>query len=245
MNPAVCLGFRNWHVPHLQRCVETLQRGGIPIIVADLGSKPSLSALLREWLMVRVVEAPSEEWSRSKALNLAAKAAPPDVDTFIFTDADMLFPVSWFKALIRAPHTDTTMWLTDSRDLSPLSGGRAPDWWLDDMWLFRVSQPHDRIGQGAAMVVPRRWFESVGGFDEFYAVWGAEDNDLVLRAEWAGLDVQWLGPPDDAWVTHQWHRRDWPTPAQLAQVKRNRAYLNERIRARGPITRNQEVTISP
>lgn len=237
---AVCLGFRNWHVPHLERCVETLQRGGLPIVIADLGSRPSLKGLLGDWPLVTVVEAPAVEWSRSVALNTAARACPEHIKTLVFTDADMLFPASWFGAMTTAVtmHDHNNVWLTDSRDLSPLAGGRSIEWWMDDAWLHRVSVPHDRVGQGAAMVIPRKWFESVGGFDEYYRVWGAEDNDLVLRAEWAGLTVDWLGPPEAAWVTHQWHRRDWATPAQLAQVQRNRAYLAERIAESGPIVRN-------
>jgi len=87
------------------------------------------------------------------------------------------------------------------------------------------------------MVVPAEWFWKVGGFDEFYQVWGAEDQDLVDRATWDGLPVQWL---PEAWVVHQWHRRDWPTPAQFDVVNRNRVYYRARGVARGPIVRNKE-----
>jgi hypothetical protein len=79
-------------------------------------------------------------------------------------------------------------------------------------------------------------------------VWGCEDNDLTARAQWDGLDVRRLSnevPPWSsaefigAWVAHQWHRRDWPTPEQLAQVRRNRAYFYQRIADGGPIIRNR------
>jgi GT2 family glycosyltransferase len=85
------------------------------------------------------------------------------------------------------------------------------------------------------MVAYRRWFHRVGGFDEFYRVWGAEDNDLVLRAEWDGVGAEWIS---GAVVYHQWHRRDWPTPEQTEQVAINREYLAARARAGGPIVRN-------
>ena len=88
------------------------------------------------------------------------------------------------------------------------------------------------------MLIPIPWFQEVGGFDEVYQVWGAEDNDLILRARWAGLDVAWLLPEQDAWVVHQHHTRSWPVPSQMAQVRRNRDYLAQRELEQGPIIRN-------
>jgi hypothetical protein len=239
-----CLGFRDWHVAHLRRCLDTLTQVKLPIVLADLGSRPATRAAVRETVQqhanVTLVEAEADEWSRSRALNLAAAAAAA-ADTLVFTDADMLFPARWGWALrwnLSRPRGTETLWLTDSRDLPSLDFPLPSDWWRNAGWLHRSSTPHTRLGQGAAMIVPRRWFTSVGGFDEFYKVWGAEDNDLVLRAEWSGLPVEWLGPPESAWVAHQWHRRDWPTSDQIEQVQRNRAYLAARITARGPVVRN-------
>jgi GT2 family glycosyltransferase len=106
-----------------------------------------------------------------------------------------------------------------------------------DWELYQSSTIHPTVGQGGAMVVPIPWFIKVGGFDEAYEVWGAEDNDLVLRAQWDGLPIEWL-PEESAWVVHQYHNRAWPTTKQADQVKRNRVYLAERIAAKGPIIRN-------
>lgn len=243
--PTVCLGFRNWHVDHLHRCITRLATSGWPIVFVDYGSEPALAAALARTLhdypTVHTVLVPPQaapEWSRAAALNRAAEAAP-NATTLVFTDADMLFPREWFEvceAMLDAAEGRETLWLTDSRDL-PRLGAQAPeDWWVRDPWLRAASVEHDRVGQGAAMVVPGAWFRAVGGFDEVYRVWGAEDNDLVLRARWAGLTVDWL---PGAWVAHQWHSRNWATPAQLQQVQRNRDYLAHRIAERGPVIRNQ------
>ena len=242
---AVCLGFRNWHVGHLARALAGWMRARVPVVVVDLGTAwPDISRVRATVAATgaRLIEAPREDWSRSEALNLAAAAAPEAVDTLVFTDADMLVPESWFDAVAAALSREQgreTVWLTDSRDLP--EGAERELWW-DPAWLWRVSRAHPRVGQGAAMVVPRAWFTRVGGFDEVYRVWGAEDNDLVLRAEWDGVPVRWLEPPEQAWVAHQWHRRDWPTAAQYAQVQKNRAYLAERIGERGPVVRNRVLT---
>jgi len=47
---------------------------------------------------------------------------------------------------------------------------------------------------GAAMFVQRKWFESVGGFDERY-VWSWEETDLIRQAEAEGKFVKPLDLP--------------------------------------------------
>lgn len=240
--PVLCLGFRDWHLAHLDRGLETLSASGWPIILVDFGSHPTVAAIVRRLAMrhptVTLLPQAAREWSRGQALNCAAHAAPP-TDTLVFTDADMLFPPDWFAvatAMLDTPGGREQVWLTDSRDLPRLSGQEPPAWWHSPAWLQAASTPHDRIGQGAAMLVPRAWFDRVGGFDEYYHIWGCEDNDLVLRATWDGVPHDWL---PGAWVAHQWHPRDWPTPEQYQQVQRNRDYLAHRIAERGPVMRNR------
>jgi hypothetical protein len=247
--PAICLGFRNWHLDHLDRCLETLTSSHRwPIVVVDYGCHPEIRAKVQAILaqphlddVTLVVQMTAAEWSRSRALNLAAAHVPPETRTLVFTDADMLFPMEWFEAclaMLDTPSGREGLWLTDSRDLPRLNGPQPQPggWWNSAAWLLGMSQEHSRVGQGAAMVVPRDWFNRVGGFDEYYHVWGCEDNDLVLRAKWDQVAVDWL---PGAWVAHQWHPRDWPTTTQYQQVQRNRDYLAHRIADHGPIVRNR------
>jgi hypothetical protein len=240
----ICLGFRNWHLDHLERCLDTLQRGPWPVSLIDLGSAPGVLEHVdriaqAHACVVSFCLMPQPEWSRSVALNEAARllGGGPGAETLVFTDADMLFPESWFEILatmLDAEGGRETLWLTDSRDLPRASARWPAGWWRSEPWLLASTVEHDRVGQGAAMVVPRAWFDRVGGFDEAYRVWGCEDNDLVLRAQWDGQPVDWL---PGAWVAHQYHDRTWPTPEQLQQVARNRTYLAARIAERGPVIR--------
>lgn len=239
-----CLGFRNWSLEHLQRCLASIRSNTIaPIIVTDLGSDEGLIRFVRQTVDKaggRLLSEPAQEWSRSRALNLAARAQSPEVDWLVCTDADMLFPSSWFPLadLVATTEEERKLWLTRSRDLDQLATESLPmlPFHPSDAWLWESSAPHGNdLGQGAAMLIPRDWFERVGGFDEYYTVWGCEDNDLTLRAQWSGCPVDWLPL---AWVAHQWHPRDWPTPTQFEQVRRNREYLYQRMVDRGPVVRN-------
>ena len=230
---AVCIGFRNWHVSHLDRCLASLlaQTGArfAEVSLVDLGSDGTAlqdEILIASQYGVSVLLASRAEWSRSVALNMAARHS--SASWLLFTDADMIFPEEYIVRVFGLILAEDTLYLTRSRDFG------HPSIYDGSVWdpphtlakLRGLTTPHDDVGQGGGMLVPREWFEKVGGFDEFYSVWGAEDNDLVLRAQWNGLRVEWL---PDVFVAHQWHRRDWPTLAQFAQVQRNRAYLAERI----------------
>jgi hypothetical protein len=245
---AVCIGFRAeevdaWRLAHLDRCLASLTRGtSAPVVVCDLGSDDSVFAQLAGITDEReayLLAEGGDEWSRSRALNAAAWVVCRGElaervllvpDWLIFTDADTFFPRDWFAAAEWAMGDGATRWppaivgLTPSRDI--------PEWamplgdkllsYLDEE-LRLLTTPHPPEGQGAAMVVPRAWFERVGGFDEYYRGWGGEDTDLVFRAQWDGLHVEWL----PSFVCHQWHSRA-AAPELWAKVLANRTYLAER-----------------
>jgi len=233
----ICIGFRNWHLEHLHRCLASLRRGtDAPITLCDTGtSEPDFDRVveLADVHDAYLLAEPHPEWSRSRALNAAARAAVESEfsrpDWLAFTDADMLFPRLWFPAAERAMGSSPPwLWVTPSRDLpawamEPAHARRLETY--DDEDLHALTVEHPPTGEGGAMLVPRAWFARVGGFDEFYRGWGAEDNDLTLRARWDGLPVERL---PDAWVAHQHHSRE-ASPELWAKVLANRAYLAERV----------------
>lgn len=231
-----CLGFRRWPVDHLHRCLRSLARFQRPVIVTildDLAGARDALHCPTVLTSLRWIVHPRDEWSRAVALNVAARRA--ETPYICFTDADMLFPSSWL-ARAEACASPRRLLLTDSRDLdetttSTLTGDE------DEGWLEGHSVGHPRVGMGAAMVVSREWITAVHGFDEQMQVWGAEENDLVWRAQLDGLQTGWL---TGTFVVHQWHRRDWCSDEQWVSVKRNRAILSDRIEQRGPVTVNAE-----
>ncbi len=60
-----------------------------------------------------------------------------------------------------------------------------------------------------SMAAPARLLREVGGFDERYTGYGAEDTDMAMRLRTAGAPLHWVG---GAWAFHQHHaevgRRD-------------------------------------
>lgn len=248
-----CIGFKGWHLDHLERClywIERLRTEDDEIIVCDLGSRVDtvreVLALVQPHWGTRsgklFVSAWAADWSRAEALNRAAAQARQP--WLVFVDADMLLPTCWIPAITADIFADpeSPVRLTRSRDLPDFGPHPFPiPGVLDDAWLHAMTTEHPETGQGAATVARRDWFIRVGGFDETYRTWGAEDSDLALRAEWGtGHPIRWVS---GAWAAHQWHSRAWGnTPEIAAQVRKNREYLAARIAERGPIVRNQHLT---
>lgn len=64
----------------------------------------------------------------------------------------------------------------------------------------------------------------IGGFDERYQGYGAEDTDVSYRAEAAGVPMTWVG---GALAYHQWHPVSDPPAEHLADILRNGALFAE------------------
>lgn len=66
-------------------------------------------------------------------------------------------------------------------------------------------------------VLPGTW-DRVGGFDERFEGYGAEDTDFAFRADRAGVGLTWVGGAE---VYHQWHPSGSPPVRHLDDILRN------------------------
>jgi hypothetical protein len=69
-----------------------------------------------------------------------------------------------------------------------------------------------------AFAVPPAVHARIGGFDEGYVGYGAEDTDYAFRARRAGVPFVWVG---GAWSHHQHHRTQTPPVQHLQDIVRN------------------------
>lgn len=65
----------------------------------------------------------------------------------------------------------------------------------------------------------------VGGFDEAFEGYGAEDTDLAMRARAAGVGLVWVGGAE---AFHQWHETSTPPVQHLDDILRNGALFADR-----------------
>lgn len=91
----------------------------------------------------------------------------------------------------------------------------------------RVARPTDRyeLFWSLSFAVRRRTLlERIGGFDEGYGGYGAEDTDLALRARDAEVPLAWLG---GAWAFHQHHDTYDPPVQHVASIVANARRFHE------------------
>ncbi len=83
---------------------------------------------------------------------------------------------------------------------------------------------HDLFWSLSFALTPQTW-ERVGGFDEAYAGYGAEDTDFGQRAAAAGVPLAWVG---GARASHQHHPTQTPPVQHLYDVLRNGRLFRDR-----------------
>jgi GT2 family glycosyltransferase len=81
----------------------------------------------------------------------------------------------------------------------------------------RDATGHDLFWSLSFAVTPSTW-HAVGGFDERYAGYGAEDTDFARRAARAGRSLAWVG---SARSFHQHHAVSSPPVEHVADIVRN------------------------
>lgn len=121
-----------------------------------------------------------EPFSRSAAINNAARLATRDI--FIITDADIVFDVDQIARAILGltgftwiiPYTILNyLTLKQTNELQKME----PNVTLKALDFTGCNQRDcTSIMFGGISVVPRNYFEKIGGFDERFKDWGYEDN---------------------------------------------------------------------
>ena len=173
------------------------------------------------------------------ARNAAARLAlEHDVDLLVFLDVDCLpgshlleryvdaarrapddllcGPVTYLESVQRPATLDDLDALTRPHPVRPHPADRtvvtASETEFDLFWSLSFA------------VTPATWHR-IGGFDEAYEGYGAEDTDLGRRARAADVGLQWVG---GAHAYHQWHPAGSPPWRHLDDILRNGALFAER-----------------
>ena len=231
---------------------QTYPRNLFEVIVVDDGSPTPLAPPCSTPLDVKVVHQEDRGFGLARGRNTGVRAAAHDI--LLFLDGDLLAEAGWIKAHARWHHAvsdaltigfyanvamdgiDAETIRRRAGSLEELFAGRPtePSWverqmrmtndltsWDDD--LFRVAGG----GNGG---VSRAFYELVGGYDESFTGWGAEDVEFAYRAYTRG---GLLVPVRDAFAWHQglqkegwaakWKRGE-PQHAKAAQLIAHRRF---------------------
>ena len=206
---SVIVCCRNVDRARLRRCLRSLWQqdfsADVELIISDFGSnaekREELASLCQEVGARHVYTDARCAWARSLALNIGIQAATKK--WVMTTDADMIFAPNFLGMLscYATAFGAKTVFYAQPVKLSPC---RLPlDWQAEHFAEFvKKGRVYGREGKGGCQVAPRELLWRIKGFNENYAVWGCEDEDLYERIGWAGYERIWLRP---GYYMHQWH----------------------------------------
>lgn len=198
------------------------------------GRRDQLWDYTRKWLAntvgwdVIVGASPNGPFNRSAAINQAAAA---DWDVAIVHDADTIVPAHQLEAAVdTATHTGRlTFAFTTVMELNRT---------CTDHVLAAGSIDFDHLGvdlirteplatQSSAVVITRPLWNRIGGFDEKFVGWSAEDNAFCRAATIIGGEPQRIG----GHAFHLWHPHGRPPgsdPNYIRNQRRWRQYQSAR-----------------
>lgn len=200
------LTVRDWDLTRVDMCLRSLRAQkdvDSEIVVVDYGStdKNGLASVVskHDCVYVRVEAA---EWSRSNAMNVAAKAASGRY--LIFADADLVFAPDVLSSTVSRLSADpNSVLLFQFRDLP---GSILPEDLLDDVdfeYLDSMAVWRPRWGMGV-QAYTAELFTKIRGFDDRMKIYGGEDNDIAKRARFNGFRLRWVNGPEFG-LYHVWH----------------------------------------
>lgn len=202
---SIVFGFKNRDVLRVERCLKSLDAqydGDFEVIFVDYGSELPLQRAVKEILggfsFVRYVytEMRGRPWNRAHALNIGARLAQGDI--LMTTDIDLIF--SDFSLRKMLDFYDGQSSLHATCHYLP----EKFDKWHELSAHMETYGAPCKDALGLLMVLPRQTFLSIGGFDEFYHFWGAEDEDIENRLEMSGFPTRFLDVNEFP-LYHQWH----------------------------------------
>ncbi|MBT3463570.1 glycosyltransferase, partial [archaeon] len=206
------------------------------IVLVDYGSDEVVSENLKDFLKNNGVSCIKvrnvKNWNRSHALNIGLKNC--STKYILCSDIDMVFEKNYISECVKEMQFNMFHVLyTDMLD-SPKNFGRLD--FINDYGKIRKKCK----GRGAAFVnsaykygssicfTLSYFFKVIRGYDEFYKLWGAEDEDVQKRLELMGLVFKDVSSKTSH--IHQWHPQHEGvknTKGFEDQVKKNEIYLRE------------------
>lgn len=213
---------------HVSRLIEGLCRSTLPpdeLIIVDMGGPPIDVSVAS--FPVRVLPLTDVHLPLAKARNLAAALARNAV--LVFLDVDCIPAAGLLGALRDTLGQHDALVCAEIRYLTKLAV--QPYWQEDDLWGNSVTHPvrsfppsgirvesNPGLFWSLAFGITAALFARLGGFDERFSGYGAEDTDFGFRAHHAGVDLLFLG---GAVAFHQYHDTYDPPLQHFDDIIRN------------------------
>lgn len=239
MSVSVVLGVRNRVGHRLVNCLASLVNQTHPreqceILVVDYGSERTyaaeLSQVCADFGATHIQAMVTGPWNRAHCLNIGIRQAR---FTFVLTgDVDVIFAPDYLSTAVQVlvddplsavysqcldlPEDADGFLVSSARDDSNVN--------FEELLSVARARSSGTMNQGIVMTY-RAYFEEVRGYDEYYEVWGSEDNDLGRRFAYLGLTHRSIAA--ESYYLHQWHSKFEGVGSHIeAARQRNEAYFS-------------------
>jgi len=222
---------------HLRNLLEGLSRGTrLPeeCVLVDMDEAPAPLPPLP--FPLRHLHRPSRGLPLAEARNRAARAASQPV--LVFLDVDCIPAAGLVEALARDALAHDALICCEIRYL-PAEANPGDSGWEESRLLARGlrhtvrhfpesgirPEPNTGLFWSLCFAVRRDTFLRLGGFDEAYTGYGAEDTDFAFRAREAGVGLLFTA---STLAFHQHHTVYDPPLQHFGDILRNAALFRER-----------------
>jgi glycosyltransferase involved in cell wall biosynthesis len=204
---SIIVGFRNRDYQRVKNSIDSLAAQTISdfeLIFVDYGSDDVVSSqikpLIEGYLFAKYIWSNTKGmfWSRAQAYNLGISQAIGK--NIILWDIDLMVEPDFLEKL---KEIDTSKVYTTHRCYYLPEEATKHNYKTES--IISKSQ-HSYVGM---CLVNANQLKEINGFDEYFQVWGAEDDDLYARLQNAGLERMQINATEIP-VYHQWHPTQAP-----------------------------------
>lgn len=198
------VGFRNRDTERVTLFLERLKAinsDDFELIFVDYGSDESVSENVKKivsnysFANYQFFNSRGQNWNRSKCLNYGFGFTKGQ---YIFTsDIDFLYDVD-FISILKKIVTPTQAFYFQVGFLSQKQSENTHS----DSKKYEIESYSNEDAVGA-LLISREMFNEVGGYDEFYEIWGIEDNDMLYRIKMTKNKISFYNTQTIIW--HIWH----------------------------------------
>ncbi len=198
--------YRNRDTTRVSNCLQSIHKQtftDFEIIFIDYGSdliiQKEIEKLCREFPQVKYYffDTRYQMWSRAHALNLGVLQAKGRF--LVIVDIDLIYPPN-FADLLRKKIDDNTF-VQYQCYYMPENHQDYQNLDFSKTYPYKVSSTKFAAG---LIAIPKEKTYAIGGYDEYFKVWGVEDIDLKKRLLANGVQGKILSI-DEAPTFHQWH----------------------------------------
>ncbi len=200
MNFSIVVVYRDRGMDQLCRCVNSLltNTGEFELIVCNYGSTDFDQVLLQNVAnqseKLKIINLNARGWLFNKAIAINAALKEATGENLVIADVDLIFPANFTEIL--ESKTGSNKFLNYRCIYLDEGQKKAPDE-IDGLPIS------DDSGVGL-IVAPIQKVLEIGGYDEYYRMWGFEDLDMHRELLALGLQHSWI-EPDELKVYHIWH----------------------------------------